>query len=148
MSAQPPTQYFHHGRFRVAGVLPDAITAYRTYGEPTNPCIVFPTCYGGKLDSGFISPKCFTVLLLKLLSFRNIIFRPIVHGKRWEGMSYMRLNRFSWLKFTGDESQEVFHCCFQMERYVLYPHRKLNRFFKKQLLNQSSSPSNTVSLYD
>ena len=95
MSAQPPTQYFHHGHFRVAGVLPDAITAYRTYGEPTNPCIVFPTCYGGKLDSGFISPKCFTVLLLKLLSFRNIIFRPIVHGRRWEGMSYMRLNRFS-----------------------------------------------------
>ena len=36
------------------GVLPDAVTAYRTYGEPTNPCIVFPTCYGGKLDSAFI----------------------------------------------------------------------------------------------
>ncbi|KAL0956568.1 hypothetical protein HGRIS_002705 [Hohenbuehelia grisea] len=46
------TKYFHHGRFRVAGgVLPDAITAYRTYGDPKNPCIVFPTCYGGKLDS-------------------------------------------------------------------------------------------------
>lgn len=52
MSAEPPTQYHHHGRFRVAGgVLPNAITAYRTYGNPANPCIVFPTCYGGKLDS-------------------------------------------------------------------------------------------------
>ncbi|EMD37642.1 hypothetical protein CERSUDRAFT_94644 [Gelatoporia subvermispora B] len=47
-----PTKYYHHGRFRVAGgVLPDAITAYRTYGNPQNPCIVFPTCYGGRLDS-------------------------------------------------------------------------------------------------
>ncbi|KAL0956569.1 hypothetical protein HGRIS_002706 [Hohenbuehelia grisea] len=46
------TKYYHHGRFRVAGgVLPDAITAYRTYGDPKNPCIVFPTCYGGKLES-------------------------------------------------------------------------------------------------
>ncbi|KAF8903440.1 homoserine acetyltransferase [Gymnopilus junonius] len=49
---EPPTQYYHHGRFKVAGgSLPDAITAYRTYGDPKNPCIVFPTCYGGKLDS-------------------------------------------------------------------------------------------------
>lgn len=31
------------------GVIPDAITAYRTYGDPKNPCIVFPTCYGGKI---------------------------------------------------------------------------------------------------
>ncbi|KAF9227324.1 alpha/beta-hydrolase [Gyrodon lividus] len=45
-------QYYHHGRFRVAGgVIPDAITAYCTYGNPKNPCIVFPTCYGGKLDN-------------------------------------------------------------------------------------------------
>ncbi|KAA1473923.1 homoserine acetyltransferase [Dentipellis sp. KUC8613] len=44
-------QYYHHGRFKVAGgVLPDAITAYSTYGDPQNPCIVFPTCYGAKLD--------------------------------------------------------------------------------------------------
>ncbi|EGN99730.1 hypothetical protein SERLA73DRAFT_72527 [Serpula lacrymans var. lacrymans S7.3] len=44
-------QYYRHGRFRVAGgILPDAITAYCTYGDPANPCIVFPTCYGGKLD--------------------------------------------------------------------------------------------------
>lgn len=47
----PETQYHHHGRFRVAGgVLPDAFTAYRTYGHPENPCIVFPTFYTGKLD--------------------------------------------------------------------------------------------------
>ncbi|KAA1473922.1 homoserine acetyltransferase [Dentipellis sp. KUC8613] len=45
------TQYYHHGRFQVAGgVLPDAVTAYRTYGDPQNPCIVFPTCYGAKLE--------------------------------------------------------------------------------------------------
>ncbi|KAL6300491.1 homoserine O-acetyltransferase [Sparassis latifolia] len=52
MSASSEIKYYHHGRFRVAGgVLPDAITAYRTYGDPANPCIVFPTCYGGRLDS-------------------------------------------------------------------------------------------------
>jgi hypothetical protein len=89
MSVQPSTQYYHHGRFRVAGgVLPDAVTAYRTYGEPTNPCIVFPTCYGGKLDSAFISSFC-----LKLPIY-NIIFRSNVHGRRWNGTSYMLLNRF------------------------------------------------------
>jgi homoserine O-acetyltransferase len=55
MSAQPLTHFYHHDSFRVVGgVLPDAVTAYCTYGEPTNPCIVFPTCYGGKLDSAFI----------------------------------------------------------------------------------------------
>jgi hypothetical protein len=44
-------KYYHHGRFRVAGgVIPDAITAYCVYGDPKNPCIVFPTCYGAKLD--------------------------------------------------------------------------------------------------
>ena len=56
MSSEPSTQYHHHGRLRVSGgVIPDAITAYRTYGNPANPCIVFPTCYGGKLDSEFQS---------------------------------------------------------------------------------------------
>ncbi|KZT71024.1 homoserine acetyltransferase [Daedalea quercina L-15889] len=41
---------FHHGRFKVAGgVLPDAVTAYQTFGDPKNPCIVFPTCYGAQL---------------------------------------------------------------------------------------------------
>ncbi|KAF8070478.1 alpha beta hydrolase fold protein [Lyophyllum atratum] len=50
--SQGQTQYYHHGRFRVkGGVIPNAITAFRTYGDPKDPCIVFPTCYGGKLDS-------------------------------------------------------------------------------------------------
>ncbi|THH27534.1 hypothetical protein EUX98_g6659 [Antrodiella citrinella] len=45
------TQYYHHGRFVMSGgVLPDAITAYRTYGDPKNPCIVFPTCFGAKIE--------------------------------------------------------------------------------------------------
>ncbi|THH20414.1 hypothetical protein EW146_g929 [Bondarzewia mesenterica] len=52
MSSEMQTQYYHHGRFKVAGgILPDAVTAYRTYGDSKNPCIVFPTCYGGRLDS-------------------------------------------------------------------------------------------------
>ncbi|PAV19008.1 homoserine acetyltransferase [Pyrrhoderma noxium] len=47
------TKYYEHGRFRVSGgVLPNAITAYRTYGSPQNPCIVFPTCYGAKMRLG------------------------------------------------------------------------------------------------
>lgn len=47
---------YRHGRFRVeGGVLPEAITAYRTYGDHTKPCIVFPTCYGGKLESAYTS---------------------------------------------------------------------------------------------
>ncbi|KAI5120298.1 hypothetical protein M0805_005802 [Coniferiporia weirii] len=45
-----PIQFYHHGRFRISGgVLPDAITAYQTFGDITNPCVIFPTCYGGKL---------------------------------------------------------------------------------------------------
>ncbi|KAF8896061.1 homoserine acetyltransferase [Infundibulicybe gibba] len=52
MFSESKTQFYHHGRFRVAGgSIPDAVTAYRTYGDPENPCIVFPTCYGGRLDS-------------------------------------------------------------------------------------------------
>ncbi|KAG1867231.1 alpha beta hydrolase fold protein [Suillus subalutaceus] len=52
MSQVAEIQYHHHGRFRLAGgVLPDAITAYQTFGDPKNPVIVFPTCYKGKLDS-------------------------------------------------------------------------------------------------
>jgi len=51
MSAE--TQYYEHGRFKVAGgVLPNAVTAYRTYGDPAHPCIVFPTCYGAKMRLG------------------------------------------------------------------------------------------------
>jgi homoserine O-acetyltransferase len=47
-------QYYRHGRLKVAGgVLPDAVTAYQTYGDPSNEkVIVFPTCYGTKLALG------------------------------------------------------------------------------------------------
>ncbi|KAH8114500.1 homoserine acetyltransferase [Phellopilus nigrolimitatus] len=46
-----PVQKYHHGRFRVAGgVLPDAVTAYQTFGDPSKPCIVFPTCFTARLD--------------------------------------------------------------------------------------------------
>jgi len=46
-------KFYHHGRFKVAGgLLPDAVTAYQTYGTPGNPCIVFPSCYGAKLRLG------------------------------------------------------------------------------------------------
>ncbi len=50
------TKYYRHGRFALTGgTLADAITAYKTYGDPKNPCIVFPTCYGGKLDSKLLN---------------------------------------------------------------------------------------------
>ncbi|KAF8910330.1 homoserine acetyltransferase [Mucidula mucida] len=53
MSTAPhKPQLYHHGRFPVlGGVLPDAVTAYCTYGDPANPCVVFPTCYGAKLSN-------------------------------------------------------------------------------------------------
>ncbi|RDX44886.1 homoserine O-acetyltransferase [Lentinus brumalis] len=51
--ADQSIQYHHHGRFKVlGGVLPDAVTAYQTYGDRSKPCIVFPTCYGAKLGLG------------------------------------------------------------------------------------------------
>jgi len=54
MSQIPETQYYYHESFHMAGgTLPIAITAYRTHGDPSNPCIVFPTCYGGRLDSQY-----------------------------------------------------------------------------------------------
>ncbi|KAF9241613.1 Alpha/Beta hydrolase protein [Melanogaster broomeanus] len=49
--AERTLKYYHHGRFKVAGgILPDAVTAYETFGNPSNPCIVYPTCYGAKLS--------------------------------------------------------------------------------------------------
>ncbi|KAH7913686.1 homoserine acetyltransferase [Hygrophoropsis aurantiaca] len=46
-------KFYNHGRFKVAGgIIPEAVTAYQTYGDPHNPCIVFPTCYGAKLALG------------------------------------------------------------------------------------------------
>ncbi|KAJ3557864.1 hypothetical protein NM688_g1241 [Phlebia brevispora] len=50
MSLNSETQYYHHGRFAMeGGTLPDAVTAYRTYGDPSKPCIVYPTCFGRQL---------------------------------------------------------------------------------------------------
>ncbi|KAJ3557866.1 hypothetical protein NM688_g1238 [Phlebia brevispora] len=44
-------KYYHHGRFAVAGgTLPDAVTAYKTYGDPKNPCIAYGVCFGGRID--------------------------------------------------------------------------------------------------
>ncbi|KIJ66603.1 hypothetical protein HYDPIDRAFT_86181 [Hydnomerulius pinastri MD-312] len=51
MESKPPVNFYHHGKFRVAGgSLPDAVTAYQTYGDPAGPCVVVPTCYGARLD--------------------------------------------------------------------------------------------------
>ncbi|KZT29002.1 homoserine O-acetyltransferase [Neolentinus lepideus HHB14362 ss-1] len=62
MSLKAATQYYHHGRFRVAGgIIPNAITAYRTYGAPKNPCIIFPTCYGAKLDDSGLVPQTYMI---------------------------------------------------------------------------------------
>lgn len=55
--------------------------------------------------------------------------------------------------FTGDGSQEIFHCyiCVVFEwrgmRFTLIVNL-MDYFFIRQLLHQSSSPSNTVSLYE
>lgn len=77
MSQDAEIQYYHHGRFRVAGgVLPDAVTAYQTFGDPKNPVIVFPTCYGGKLGSQsymvgedkVLDPRKYYVVTLALFS--------------------------------------------------------------------------------
>lgn len=52
MSAEAQTMYYHHGELTVkGGILPDAVTAYKTYGDSSRPCIVFPTFYTGTLAS-------------------------------------------------------------------------------------------------
>lgn len=69
MSPSEGVQYYHHGRFRVqGGIIPDAITAYQTFGDPRNPCVVFPTCYGAKL-----SGKSCAMNHLRSLSLKNEI---------------------------------------------------------------------------
>lgn len=69
-------KYYHHGRLSVAGgILPDAVTAYQTYGDPKNRCIVFPTCYGAKLALGSKSKESyrFPVALLTYLQVRTTL---------------------------------------------------------------------------
>ncbi len=50
------TQYFSHDlelskQSSPASTSFPAKIAYRTYGKPSNPAVVLPTCYGGKLDT-------------------------------------------------------------------------------------------------
>ncbi|KAF8202337.1 alpha/beta hydrolase fold protein [Pholiota molesta] len=72
MTYEPPTEFHHHGRLCVTGgVIPDAITAYRTYGNPANPCIVFPTCYGGKLDNSSLLGQSYMVGEDKVLNTKK-----------------------------------------------------------------------------
>lgn len=75
-------EYYHHGRFPCAGgVIPDAVTAYRIYGDPKNPCIVFLTCFGGKLDSKS------SHLAGNTATLEYWVVRPGIHGGPWKGMS-------------------------------------------------------------
>ncbi|KAG2150371.1 Alpha/Beta hydrolase protein [Suillus clintonianus] len=77
MSQDLEIQYYHHGRFRVAGgVLPDAITAYQTFGDPKNPVIVFPTCYGGKLDTNGLLGQSYMVGEDKVTPYSLIVLDP------------------------------------------------------------------------
>ncbi|BFZ57719.1 hypothetical protein PYCC9005_004772 [Savitreella phatthalungensis] len=47
----PETQYFKADDFPLAsGQSADLVLAYRTYGDRSLPCILQPTCYGGKLE--------------------------------------------------------------------------------------------------
>jgi len=60
MDNKAEDQIYEHGRFKVAGgILPNAITAYRAYGNAANPCVVFPTCYGAKMRLGSECDICF-----------------------------------------------------------------------------------------
>ncbi|KAH0827894.1 alpha beta hydrolase fold protein [Lanmaoa asiatica] len=90
-------QYYHHGRFRVAGgIIPDAVTAYCTYGDPKNPCIVFPTCYGGKLDSQeylvgegkVLDPRKYYVVTFALFSNGEPIQPAPYNGPYFPAVSY------------------------------------------------------------
>jgi len=51
MASKASVSIYHHGEFKVAGgTLPNAFTAYQAYGDPANPCILVPTCYGARLE--------------------------------------------------------------------------------------------------
>ena len=51
MASKASVSIYYHGEFRVAGAtLPNAFTAYQVYGNPANPCILVPTCYGARLE--------------------------------------------------------------------------------------------------
>ncbi|KAJ7221536.1 alpha beta hydrolase fold protein [Mycena pura] len=43
-------QYYQHGNFAVSGgTLANAVTAYRTFGHISSPCLITSTAFGGKL---------------------------------------------------------------------------------------------------
>ncbi|KAF9921448.1 hypothetical protein FBU30_008491 [Linnemannia zychae] len=49
-----PIKYFQLGDFELQSgeILPKAYIAYKTYGNPSNPCIVYPTWYSGTIIEG------------------------------------------------------------------------------------------------
>ncbi|KAF9580396.1 hypothetical protein BGW38_002980 [Lunasporangiospora selenospora] len=49
-----PVQYYQLGDFELQSgeILPAAFIAYKTYGSPKNPCIVYPTWYSGTIVEG------------------------------------------------------------------------------------------------
>ncbi|KAF9020352.1 hypothetical protein BGZ52_002629 [Haplosporangium bisporale] len=56
MAPQPNSEikYFQLGDWELQSgeVLPDAYIAYRTYGSPSKPCVVYPTWYSGTIVEG------------------------------------------------------------------------------------------------
>ncbi|KAF9397286.1 hypothetical protein BGX21_009025 [Mortierella sp. AD011] len=50
----PAIKFYQLGDFELQSgeILPSAYIAYRTYGSPTNPCIVYPTWYSGTIVEG------------------------------------------------------------------------------------------------
>lgn len=143
MTPEPATQYHHHGRLRVAGgVIPDAITAYRTYGNPANLCIVFPTCYGGKLDSKCSHAKHFST---DGQVDSGLLGQTYLVGDDKVGIFLNAIKRFQLTIGPGIKPSEIFrgHFCsiFQWRGVLL---RLLIISLTNRLFYQSSSPSNTV----
>ncbi|KDQ57462.1 hypothetical protein JAAARDRAFT_58074 [Jaapia argillacea MUCL 33604] len=123
MSSSEETLYYHHGRFNVSGgVIPDAITAYRTYGDPKNPCIVFPTCYGGKLDSQdymvgkgkCLDPAKYFVVTFALFSNGEVcgqsLFPPPYNGPYFPAVSYEDNIRAQYIVLTKHLGIQHVYC--------------------------------------
>ncbi|KAF9129160.1 hypothetical protein BGW39_004428 [Mortierella sp. 14UC] len=53
-NTDPTIKRFQLGDFELQSgeILPDAYIAYKTYGSPTNPCILYPTWYSGTIVEG------------------------------------------------------------------------------------------------
>ncbi|EPT04603.1 homoserine O-acetyltransferase [Fomitopsis schrenkii] len=118
--------YYHHGRFRVAGgVLPAAFTAYQTFGDPKNPCIVFPTCYGGRLDNQeymiasdtthhALDPKKYYIVTLALFgngeSSSPSNTAPPYNGPYFPTISYADNIRAQYAVLTKELKVQKVHC--------------------------------------